>query len=215
MDEELASISEVVWLTPTETLDRAESLLSQLGYFTTHRSDYSLTAQRPATSSSAEHDTYMLTVTVSPQAKGGVKVAVRGDDREGMQAHQKEWAQWADSLPKEGSSTRLPTTSVRAAPQRVEESTNPEPEKLSKSQRSRAAFAQKDERERDEPPAQRSGLRGAARVLGVLCFIVGALLLFAFSSLILTGDQSVLAQIELGIWSMCFFLAGIYLKLEA
>jgi len=88
MHEELASIREIVWLTSTETLDRAELLLSQLGYFTTHRSDYSLTAQRPATSASAEHDTSMLTLTASPQAKGGVKVAVRGDDREGMQAYQ-------------------------------------------------------------------------------------------------------------------------------
>jgi hypothetical protein len=77
MHKELASIREIVWLTSTEKLDRAESLLSRLGYFTTHRSDYSLTAQRPASSASAEHDTYMLTVTVSPQAKGGVKVAIR------------------------------------------------------------------------------------------------------------------------------------------
>jgi hypothetical protein len=126
MHEELASIREAVWLTSTETLDRAESLLSRLGYITTHRSDYSLTAQRPATSASAEHDTYMLTVTASPKAKGGVKVAVRGDDREGMQAHQKEWTEWADSLPKQGPSARLPTTPVRTAPQRVEETTQGE-----------------------------------------------------------------------------------------
>jgi hypothetical protein len=120
MDEELASIKEVVWLTSAETLNRAESLLSRLGYFTTHRSDYALTAQRPTTSASAEHDTYMLTVTASPQANGGVKVAVRGDDHEGMQTHQKEWAEWADSLPKQGSSAHLPLTPARAAPQRVE-----------------------------------------------------------------------------------------------
>ena len=126
MHEELASIREIVWLTSTETLDRAESLLSRLGYFTTHRSDYSLTAQRPATSASAEHDTYMLTLTASPQANGGVKVGVRGDDREGMQAHQKEWAEWADSLPKEGPSARVPTTPVRTAPQSVEETTQGE-----------------------------------------------------------------------------------------
>jgi hypothetical protein len=120
MDDELASIREVVWLTSTETLDRAESLLSRLGYFTTHRSDYSLTAQRTASSAGAEHDTYMLTVTASPQVKGGVKVAVRGDDREGMQTHQEEWLEWADSLPKEGSTAKLPATPVRTVPQRVE-----------------------------------------------------------------------------------------------
>jgi len=120
MHEVLASIREVVWLTSTETLDRAESLLSRLGYFTTHRSEYFLTAQRPNSSASAEEDTYILTVTASPQSKGGVKIAIRGDDREGMQAHQKEWAEWADSLPKEGSSVRLSTTPMRTAPQRVE-----------------------------------------------------------------------------------------------
>jgi hypothetical protein len=126
MNEELASIREVVWLSSTETLDRAESFLSRLGCFTTHRSEYVLTAQRPASSASAEHDTYILTVTASPQAKGGVKVAVRGDDREGLQAHQKEWAEWATSLPKEGSTARLPATPLRTAPQQVEEATQVE-----------------------------------------------------------------------------------------
>jgi hypothetical protein len=78
MQEELASISEVVWLSAPDALDRADSLLSGLGYYTTHRSDYYLTSQRPAPPSSAGQDTYMLTVSASPQAGGGVKVAVRG-----------------------------------------------------------------------------------------------------------------------------------------
>jgi hypothetical protein len=82
MQQELASISEVVWLSAPDTLDCADALLSGLGYYTTHRSDFHLTAQRPGSTSDTEQDTYMLTVSASPQAGGGVKVAVKGDDRE-------------------------------------------------------------------------------------------------------------------------------------
>jgi hypothetical protein len=92
MQEELASISEDVWLSAPDALDRADSLLSRLGCFTTHRADYHLTAQRPTSTSKAESDTLMLTVSASPQAGGGVKVAVTGDDRKGMEARRKEWA---------------------------------------------------------------------------------------------------------------------------
>src|SRR5215211_4955556 len=118
--QELASISEVVWLSAPDALDRADSLLSRLGYYTTHRSDYHLTAQRPASTSGAEQDTYMLTVSVSLQAGGGVKVAVKGDDREGMEAHQEDWAKWADSLPKKGS-MKAPATPAPSVPRQVNE----------------------------------------------------------------------------------------------
>jgi hypothetical protein len=121
MQEELASISEVVWLSAPDALDRADSLLSELGYFTTHRSDYYVTAQRSASLSSAERETYMLTVSASPQTGGGVKVAVKGDDREGMAAHQGEWAKWADSLPKKGS-MKGPVTHARPVPRQAETS---------------------------------------------------------------------------------------------
>jgi hypothetical protein len=121
MHEELASIREVVWLSSSDALDRAESLLSRLGYATTHRSDYLLTAQRPAASSSAEHGTLILTVSASPQAGGGVRVAVKGDDREGMEAHQEEWAEWAASLPKQGSMKGLSATPARSVPRQEEQ----------------------------------------------------------------------------------------------
>ncbi len=56
-------------------------------------------------------------------------------------------------------------------------------------------------------------MRAIARVLAAVLFLLGLLLLVAFSALVLTGDQGVLAQIELGIWSMSFFLAAIYLRI--
>ena len=124
MQQELASVSEVVWLSAPDALDRADSLLSRLGYHTTDRSDYHLTAQRVAPSS-AEQDTLMLTVSASPQAGGGVKVVVRGDDREGMEAHQEDWAKWAASLPKKGS-MQGPAIPAGPAPRQVEETTRAE-----------------------------------------------------------------------------------------
>ena len=125
MQEELASISEVVWLSAPDALDRANSLLSTLGYYTTHRDDYHLMAQRSASPSEGEHDTLMLTVSASPQAGGGVKVAIKGDDREGMAAHQNEWAKWADSLPKKGS-MKGPAMPAGPAPRRAETTTQVE-----------------------------------------------------------------------------------------
>src|SRR5829696_3503421 len=93
----------------------------------------------------------------------------------------------------------------------------------SNSERAEAAGSQKEEREREEreqatdqpTPRQRGGgMRALARGLATILFVVGVLLLAVFSNLLWTGEESVLAQIELGIWSMCFVLAAIYLKLE-
>jgi hypothetical protein len=50
------------------------------------------------------------------------------------------------------------------------------------------------------------------RILAALLFVVGLLLLAGLSVLILTGDDALLAQIGLGVWSMCFFLAAIFAK---
>jgi hypothetical protein len=113
MQQELASISEVVWLSAPDALDRAASQLASLGYDTTHRSDYHLTAQRLASTPSAEQDTYMLTVSASPQAGGGVRGAIKGDEREGMEEHREEWANWASSLPKKGSTSAPGVWGVR------------------------------------------------------------------------------------------------------
>ena len=78
MHEELASIREVVSLPAREILDSAESFLSRLGYDKTQRTEYFLKAQRCATLESAGQDPYIVLVTASPQAAGGVQVAVHG-----------------------------------------------------------------------------------------------------------------------------------------
>jgi hypothetical protein len=93
MHEELASIREVVSLPARETLDSAQSLLSRLDYDTTQRTDYFLKAQRRPTLESAGQDLYTVLVTASPQAEGGVRLAVHRDDREGVQERQEEWAE--------------------------------------------------------------------------------------------------------------------------
>jgi hypothetical protein len=48
------------------------------------------------------HSLQNLTVAALPQPEGGVKVELRGNDREGVQERQDEWTKWADSLPKLG-----------------------------------------------------------------------------------------------------------------
>jgi hypothetical protein len=124
MHEELASIREVVSLSARETLDSAESLLSRLGYDTTQRTDYFLKAQRRASLESSGQDLCTVLVTVSPQAAGGVRVAVHGDDREGVQDRQEEWAQWATSLPKLDANASLPNKSAGTATQRVRDTSS-------------------------------------------------------------------------------------------
>jgi hypothetical protein len=124
MHEELASIREVVSLSARDTLDSAESLLSQLGYDTKQRTEYFLRAQRRATLESARQDPYTVLVTASPQAAGGVRVAVHGDDREGVQERQEEWAEWATSLPKLGAKASLSVKAAGTATQRVGETSS-------------------------------------------------------------------------------------------
>lgn len=51
-----------------------------------------------------------------------MRVAVHGNDREGMQERQQEWAEWAASLPKQSATASLPAKSSGTAPQRVEKS---------------------------------------------------------------------------------------------
>jgi hypothetical protein len=50
------------------------------------------------------------------------------------------------------------------------------------------------------------------RVFAALFFVVGLLLLAGLTLLIVTGDEALLGQIGLGVWSMCFFLAAIFVK---
>jgi len=100
--EELGSIKEIVALSPRETLDSAATLLVQLGYEVGQRSDDSVTAIRRKREGMFGHSLQNLTVATLPQSGGGVKVELRGTDREGVQESQGEWTKWADSLPKLG-----------------------------------------------------------------------------------------------------------------
>jgi hypothetical protein len=98
----LGSIKEIVALSPRETLDSAAGLLVQLGYEVTQRADDSVTAIRRKREGMFGHSLQNLTVAALPQPEGGVKVELRGNDREGVQERQGEWTKWADSLPKLG-----------------------------------------------------------------------------------------------------------------
>ena len=99
---ELGSIKDTVALSPQETLDSAAALLVQLGYEITKREDTSVTAIRRKREGMFGHSLQNLTVAALPQSEGGVKVELRGNDREGVQERQGEWTKWADSLPKLG-----------------------------------------------------------------------------------------------------------------
>ncbi len=102
MYEELGSIRGVVDLSAQEALDRAEAFLTQQGYTTMRRAGNSLTVLRhpPGGQTAGQKNTLNLTVAASPQPGGGVRIKVRGNDREGMQERQDAWIQWSKSLPK-------------------------------------------------------------------------------------------------------------------
>jgi hypothetical protein len=97
---ELASVRDVVNLSPEETLDRAEAFLTSLGYFTLLRDDTSLVAKRDQPGRGPDEGVLNLKVVANRQPGGGVLIRVRGNDREGVRQHQAQWSEWAESLPK-------------------------------------------------------------------------------------------------------------------
>jgi hypothetical protein len=98
--EELGSVRGIVDLTPQEALDSAEAFLTSQGYTVARRAGNSLTLQRRSADAVGKQDTPRLTIAAVPQPSGGVRVTVRGDDREGMQAYQAAWTAWSEGLPK-------------------------------------------------------------------------------------------------------------------
>ena len=98
----LASIREIVDLSPEEALDAAEAFLVRLGYATLTRAPRSLTVKRDEPGRPKEMGVLNLTVVVYPLPGGGVLVRIRGNDREGVRERQSEFAEWAESLPKRG-----------------------------------------------------------------------------------------------------------------
>jgi hypothetical protein len=99
--EELTSGKEVVDLSPTQALDRAEYFLVGQDYVVVQRTATTLTAEREGSESAARQEgTPKVVVMAVPQADGGVRIKVRGNDRKGVQERQGLWKLWAENLPK-------------------------------------------------------------------------------------------------------------------
>jgi hypothetical protein len=97
---ELASVREIVDLSRQEALDRAETFLIQEGYTPMRRAVNSLTVYKRPPGQAAGQNTLNLTVAAVPQPGGGVRIKVRGNDREGVQKRQAAWIEWSETLPK-------------------------------------------------------------------------------------------------------------------
>jgi hypothetical protein len=97
---ELASIKEVVDLSPQQALDEAQTFLIRQGYSIMERRGESLTMQRRLPNQTVDQNTLNLTVTALHQTEGGVQISVTGDDHEGVKKWQSAWIEWSESLPK-------------------------------------------------------------------------------------------------------------------
>ncbi len=101
MYEELTSGEEVVDLSPPQALDRAEHFLVGQGYVVVRRTATTLTAEREGSEGTAGQEGALTVLVMAvPQSDGGVKIKVRGDDREGVRERQGLWKLWAENLPK-------------------------------------------------------------------------------------------------------------------
>ena len=97
---ELASIKEVVDLSPQQALDEAQTFLVRQGYSIVERRGESLTMQRRFPNQPVEQNTLNLTVTAPHQTEGGVRISVTGNDHEGVKEWQSAWTEWSEGLPK-------------------------------------------------------------------------------------------------------------------
>jgi hypothetical protein len=97
--EELTSGKEVVDLSPPQALDRAEYFLAGQGYVVVHRTATTLTVEREDSEGSAGQEGAPKVVVVAvPQPDSGVRINVRGSDREGVQERQGLWELSAENL---------------------------------------------------------------------------------------------------------------------
>ncbi|MDQ3864926.1 MAG: hypothetical protein M3317_15775 [Actinomycetota bacterium] len=116
MYEELASGRQVLNLTPPQALDEVEYFLVGQGYVVVQRTATTLTLERVgADSPSGREGAPKLVVIAVPQPDGGVRIKVRGDDREGVRERQAQWVEWMEGLPKRGPApkVRVKVTSAR------------------------------------------------------------------------------------------------------
>jgi len=99
--EELTSGKEIVDLSPSQALDRAEYFLVGQDYVVVQRTATTLTAEREGSGGVAgQEGTPKVVVMAVPQPDGGVRIKVSGNDREGVQERQGLWRLWAENLPK-------------------------------------------------------------------------------------------------------------------
>jgi hypothetical protein len=101
VDDVLASVRGVVDLSPHEALDEAQDFLTRQGYSVTYRTSTTLTVERQVSdNATGQESMFKLIVMALPQSGGGVRIKVRGDDREAVRDHQAAWLEWSESLPK-------------------------------------------------------------------------------------------------------------------
>jgi hypothetical protein len=100
MYEELTSGTEIVDLSPPQALDRAEYFLLGQGYVVVQRTATTLTVEREGTEDEAGQEGALKVVMAVPQPDGGVRIRVRGNDRDSLQERQGLWKLWAENLPK-------------------------------------------------------------------------------------------------------------------
>ncbi len=101
MYEDLTSGKEVVDLSPSQALVRAKSFLVEQGYVVVQRTATTLTVAREGSDGTAgQEGSPKVVVMAVPQADGGVRIKVRGNDRVGVRDRQGLWTLWAENLPK-------------------------------------------------------------------------------------------------------------------
>jgi hypothetical protein len=101
VDDVLALVRGVVDLSPHEALDEAQDFLTRQGYSVTYRTSNTLTVKRQVSDNATEQESMLeLIVMALPQSGGGVRIKVRGNDREAVRDHQAAWLEWSETLPK-------------------------------------------------------------------------------------------------------------------
>lgn len=101
MYEELTSGTEVVDLSPSQALDRAERFLTGQGYVVARRTATTLTVEREVREGAAGREgAPKLVMMAVPAPEGGVRIKVRGDNREDVQQRRGLWKLWVENLPK-------------------------------------------------------------------------------------------------------------------
>src|SRR5215204_6122780 len=101
VDDVLASVRGVVDLSPHEALDEAQDFLIRQGYSLSYRTSTTLTVKRQVSdNATGQESIFELIVVALPQSGGGVRIKVRGNDREAVRDHQAAWLEWSETLPK-------------------------------------------------------------------------------------------------------------------